>query len=835
MEKLGEIIALGGLLHDIGKVAQRISGGKHSSIGAEFLRDLANKTKIKEYEILALFSEFHHKGDMVNEKGEIKEELKEKIKKVAEEFKISERELINALWLVYESDNISSSEREEASKLNIRNPLKSIFTSIDIGKGSVESKYYPLMPLEFKREFPSPQKNIEEKKIKEDYIDLKNNIYDDLKKLKKISIDRILVILEHYLTFVPAMTSKENDISLYDHLRMTSAIALALYHYHKNDFNMDPKDFINKLNNDEMKFLLIEADFSGIQDFIYTINIRGALKYLRARSTYLDLLSWDIVMEIIERLNLTRANVIYNGGGNFIILAQNTEEAKSKLKEIRKEVCKWLYDKFEGSLYLAMEWIEITPKELKDFKNGELWKELKAKVDERKNKRFVDIINEISLIDRDGFEKKKECDVCKKQVKEGELEYIEDKDIHVCKMCKYLWNLGDRLPKVQGFLRMKGKIDDTDIKYPSIKCPFSTFYAIESLESITNKFINKFRGIVFLKNSFDIFAVPENFEILPYIVADYAKIADETKHIISFDKLAEYSIGAKKIGVLRADVDNLGLIFAKGLKNTSPSRLATLSRFLDYFFKGYLNQIIQGKFQNAIEDVPMLRVEEELKPNNEKANIVVVYAGGDDLFIVGSWNEVFTLTFKIRELFKKYVGENPNITLSAGIGFFDEKYPLARMAEVTKERLEKAKDEGKNRVMLLERFEIDFPEFAETHKVSYGWDHYKDLWKKYAESIYKINKEKKEIELIELKETNGKGKKLSKSLIWKIIQAQELYARNPKSIRWAYILAYYLGRHGAEKIFKDLLTIDISKARNKPQEIYFVDGVLKVLLFAIRR
>ena len=61
--EIDELVALGGLLHDIGKPVQRagVYSGDHSKQGALFLRELGKRTGIEEYELLALFSEFHHR------------------------------------------------------------------------------------------------------------------------------------------------------------------------------------------------------------------------------------------------------------------------------------------------------------------------------------------------------------------------------------------------------------------------------------------------------------------------------------------------------------------------------------------------------------------------------------------------------------------------------------------------------------------------------------------------------------------------------------------------------------------------------------------------------
>lgn len=73
--------------------------------------------------------------------------------------------------------------------------------------------------------------------------------------------------------------------------------------------------FINaEKSYDEEMFLLYSMDISGIQSFIYTIGEKGALKGLRARSFYLEIMMEHIVDELLEKLSLSRANLIYTGG-----------------------------------------------------------------------------------------------------------------------------------------------------------------------------------------------------------------------------------------------------------------------------------------------------------------------------------------------------------------------------------------------------------------------------------------------------------------------------------------------------------------------------------------
>ncbi|QDA31341.1 type III-A CRISPR-associated protein Cas10/Csm1 [Thermococcus indicus] len=777
---LRELVALGGLLHDVGKPVQRagLYSGDHSTQGALFLRDIARSTEREEYELLALFSEFHHWDHMENE-----ERMRAKIREVSpERFGLSEEDVFNALWIVYEADNLSSSEREgEGREFYVFRPLASVFS---------RDLKYPLYPLDFGAGLPMPAGDVRISGT--DYRDIIRRLTGELIE-SPLKTDRLMPLLEKYLSFVSSVTLEGNTISLYDHMRMTSAIALAMLHS-----GCTVEEVKSGTCKKEKRFLLIEGDFSGIQDFIYRISGKGTLKYLRARSAYLGLLGWDVVLEILRRLNLTRANVIFNAGGHFLIIAQNTPEAVGELEGIRKHVSEWLWNEFDGSLYLALDWEPVTGEELGRSKSENLFERargrLKKKLAVRKLRRFGEVE---SLFNVPKAEKLEECPVCGREVPEGKLEpFVLDPEVRVCSTCNGLAELGKNLPKIGGFV-FSGKDDPAAL----MEGPFSGF--VPHLGEVSSG------KALLLKNTLKPPAnLPPEIEFVPYFVADYYRESSKGG-IADFEELAEASTGVKRIGVLKGDVDFLGDFFRS---MDSPSKLATASRFMDYFFKGYLGAIIKGKFGYVSEYVPSLR------GWPEKPDIVVVYAGGDDFFIVGAWDQVFELAFRIRETFRAYTGNG--LTLSAGLGYFDPKTPIYRMAEVVGERLEKAKDEGRNRVTVIERSR---PEDGR-HPLSYTWDEYGELWKRYTPKVYA---------------GNGRLRKpfdSKRGLLMRLLELRELYVRTPNDVRWAYLTAYLLGRHGLSDLFPELVGIDANAVeKNEPQPIYWIDGVLKIVLMAVRR
>lgn len=101
----------------------------------------------------------------------------------------------------------------------------------------------------------------------------------------------------------------------------------------------------------------------------------------------------------------------------------------------------------------------------------------------------------------------------------------------------------------------------------------------------------------------------------PYGIGSYAKFRKD---------------GIHRLGVMRADVDNLGTVFISGMPEeyVSISRTATLSRQLSLFFKVELTNILRG------------------------SQITVIYSGGDDIFLIGAWDEVVEKAVEIRKAFE---------------------------------------------------------------------------------------------------------------------------------------------------------------------------------------
>ncbi|MEM1513406.1 MAG: type III-A CRISPR-associated protein Cas10/Csm1 [Candidatus Thermoplasmatota archaeon] len=784
MDEEYNTLILGALLHDIGKVILRGIGtteGDHSEIGAQFLESFKKE--------LSVFAKFHHKKYMEKIPPDITQKMK------------------NLLWIVYEADNLSSMERgEKEGEFNPKNPLISIFSRIRLENKEVKEKAYPLTVLRFNEiVFPSFDKNNAEDRIPHKSYE---KIFDDFKyRFPLISPDLVLSFLEKETTYIPARTGEDEDISLFDHLKTTCAIASCLYLYHKDELDKDIKEKI--LDRKEKKYILVSGDISGIQKFIYNITSKGSLRLLRARSFMLEILSEDVTQELLTRLNLSRANLLYCAGGHFYIIAPNTEESIKKINELKEQLNEWLLKKFDGELYYAIGWSEISGEEFNNF--SEVWHKIGEILSKEKSQKFKHILTKEpdKLLMESGYEKKKEsCKACKKFVERLEEIKKGEEIIRYCEECRRLLSIGENLIKASYILRFK------DAKDYDLELPFSKI-------KITNKIEENF-DTIFHINSLDppdeILKMKKEKNKKEFIYAPLP-LPNYAYGTGNLDELAEKATGIKKIGVLRMDVDRLGDIFRRGLpkEKRTISRITNLSRFLNYFFKAYINLL--GNLQDKnIEEIinTNWKIGEKIKrlAERKERKFVIVYGGGDDLLIVGSWDDVIELAFDINSLFRKYVGENDNITISGSFCIFDEKFPFYKIAQISGEKEKIAKDEGKNRIWLFERG----VNVRGIFKESLEWDKFLELWKDFAPLL------------------NGNKLVVSKANIGKLLSINNYYKENFSRIDWAVHLSYWYGRLNEKdkKIFERIVKKYSVINRQQPSKIYYIDIPLRILDLATR-
>jgi CRISPR-associated protein Csm1 len=137
----------------------------------------------------------------------------------------------------------------------------------------------------------------------------------------------------------------------------------------------------------------------------------------------------------------------------------------------------------------------------------------------------------------------------------------------------------------------------------------------------------------------------------------------------------------KRLAILRMDVDNLGQLLVKGIPARSMALTSALSAALDRFFIGYLDRMAG----QVAREPGMAGV----APNPRA--FYVIYAGGDDVFVVCSWRHAPLLALRIREEFRRYCGRD-DLGVSAGITLQGVRAPIYRGADASKDALKRAKE-----------------------------------------------------------------------------------------------------------------------------------------------
>ncbi len=656
------VVALGCLMHDIGKVIQRADTRpdekpktNHSSFGYNFLKKFLNDETIHNKELLNFWN-------IVSQSIKLHMKNHLKIEKPTSPFP----------WFCYEADNIASSQdrkineqQHEISEMlsdsegyridecdvdpvkakwdprRKLNPIFSNFQGLNNSKKFEFPLWYRCTKInEFNKDvfiynsYPYPEEHQSSSSTQNQYqnivLELEKlfeyiqNNYRELSSINTTSINIILSYFEDLFSMVPpdTFTGNTNDVSLYDHLKLTAAIGSCMYLYDIknadgfiNTFDVNNQDQcfgkINKLRSQNV-FLLVKADISGIQDFIYNISSKAALKGLRGRSFYLELLQTHLIDQFLENLSLTKANLLYQGGGGFALLLPNTQEIIEQINEFRDKINKWLFSKFDIRLHLAVAYEEINGNELKGtigYKNktnqnplSQAWKQLHNNIAEQKQHKFGFMLEDVFKINQ---AHNNECHICHQQFNTDDLinELLDDlsgKISSICHLCKKLIDIGKKLPdcsyEVGLELHFNKTSDKKNIVLPDINGLNQNNYFGYDIE------IKKGNENSYVLHNYHPYKPPKLFWSL------------STQLDNNFGDLAKHATGVQRIGVFRADVDNLGKIFSGqspniGLPNElrSISRDSTLSRSLAKYFTQYLDDFILQ--------------------NDDKYKIITVYAG----------------------------------------------------------------------------------------------------------------------------------------------------------------------------------------------------------------
>ena len=695
MEKDLKILVLSALLHDVGKFAQRAKRPYSKEMEGEYLTNFKGKpghwhTVYTDYFVeknlllpldlendrsrIARMSSAHHRPD---------------------ENSLSEMSIMIADSLSAGTDRI---KEESETKTGFRESrLVSIFDEIELINHEFSppgNSYYDLVPLKSGSDAIFPKQG-KPKGDPGEYERLFDQFFRELEKLRTdmafgFYLEGLISLLEKFTWCIPSSSYKTlSDISLFDHSFSTAGIAQTLYLYHVQ------KGGVPRKTDGDKKFTLLGGDLSGIQDYIFGVSKssgRGVSKIFRARSFFLQALTRSVMLEIQNRVGLFSVCRLVDSGGKFMILLPSTPSVEKQLEKIDQEIQSWFRKKFKGLLTMNICFENKLSQQ--DFYLDSFQK----RIDEVNEALQISKLHKLKkTFAKDGpvihgeYDENEggNCSLCGINAadKIATEKYMEKEGIEtpVCRdCCDQIIYIGTRLPRTDYLIYGSGENKEGRIEL---------FGGISLI--LSDKTPKDLKHIQHVETLIDtgVFSRARIARHLPRISREELKdekwfnlfSQEEDNGYIEEDKPKTFNMIAQKsrkrrtdgtlvgrplLGFFKADVDNLGLIFSMGLGGKlSVARLASVSRMLNVFFSEYIVELAKKEFPD----------------------IYVVFAGGDDLFMIGPWNQTIQFSIKLRKKLSLYCAGNPDITLSGGILIAKPRLPMRKAVELTESHLHVAK------------------------------------------------------------------------------------------------------------------------------------------------
>ena len=586
--------------------------------------------------------------------------------------------------LIADAAQIAAGTAKTSANATKLRPLFAAIRLKDDQPAGNTSAHYPRAPLNPLSIFPDSDSAD---------ADLWQTFLDGLGDIPKSHHNNWPLWLDHFDTLwqsvahaVPAAHSA--DVSLYDHSKTTAALATALWL--RRDAAEDSKEI-----------LLIQGDFFGIQNFIFAAGSatnRRAAKILRGRSFHVSLFAEVAALKVLEACALPPTAQIQNAAGKFLILAPNTATIHDAIEQARQEMNQWLLEHCYGQVALGIATQEASCDDFSDQQRFRTLIDESFRVLERaKLQRFdltgaaptalpVTYPNGVCPYDRHlpaGTSKRLPdlAALSADQIAIGKALTGKER-LLILTPAAAVHDDGNtttlELPIFGYHIAftadedISGKFGDIAQRGQLLRC---WDYSLPRLtdDSIWHGYAR--RAINAYVPRFSENDDKEKYQPLPEEerndrptgqVKTFNHLACEERHP---DENGHYC-GKIALATLKGDVDNLGSIFQKGLEAPSLAKMAALSRQMNHFFSLWLPAYCAAHARNTY----------------------TVFAGGDDFFLIGPWLQIQQLAAAMREHFKKYVADNPQITFSAGIAISKPGLPVPKLSVFAEEALEHAKN-----------------------------------------------------------------------------------------------------------------------------------------------
>lgn len=526
-----------------------------------------------------------------------------------------------------------------------KNLLQPILNNVLDSNGDYVFKHQVFNPSDDKVIFPVPKRDAGQ------ISDFDGKILDILSEIQGSSIEKWIQEFENLLlsygVFIPWLHAKVEDQPLYESARLIAAYMASAGTEQAGVFNMKPK------------FIFVGADLSGIQNYLFDIYSKNAAKSLKGRSFYLHLLIDAILRRVLKDTGFQQGHIIYATAGGFYLLLPDTNEIRGILDHLIDEIQINNFKKHKDKLIVAMGYVSVNSDDIQSGNSDLVFKALAEKVNLAKRQPYFQFSEQVF-----NHEIQEDIDDTEDLVSEDNISIISQ-NYKNSTLYDQQKQLGKVLNKAVGiavyYNQMSDGVSPLDLGI--------TYLPVEDLSLGKNADLFILLNMVSDRNT----GLNVPIQTLWYGGNKYP--AHKNGKPLTYNELSE-SEGINRLGVLRMDVDNLGSVFIQGLPSgrKSLARYAALSRSMDFFFKLHLNhlrQSIEHGYQNSIQ---------------------IVYAGGDDLFLVGKWDACIRIADDIQRDFLKYTGNNSSLSVSGGISLVGGKFPIIRAAQWAGDQEDLAKE-----------------------------------------------------------------------------------------------------------------------------------------------
>ncbi len=448
---------------------------------------------------------------------------------------------------------------------------------------------------------------------------------------------------------------------------------------------------------------LVYGDLSGIQSYVFAahrVGVHGLAKTLRARSARIGWIALGLPWAASEEYTHTGLLVLSAVGGGFSLLLPPSQS----FQPWREEVNTWLQEHTHARVQLITAERAVSADEF-FTQYAQASESLHRDVAVLKRQPFAEIFGAAVKTNSDPWIWRNllglpRCVVCEEQpAQEPE---------GLCTECALDRRIGAKVWRMHW---MTLRHDAHGL------VPIGDQYSVDLSEKRprtgTVRAINVSPQEAATPTTWMNLSLPVASEECPHCLASQVRDPVRAGQLYTFECLAALDApegaASPRLGYLKADVDNLGLVFALGLRDGPPAggdvyRVMMLSEALDRFFTEGLRTLMETRSQF----------------------LYAVFSGGDDVYLIGGARHIAQFALTLHKAFQEYTGYHEEMSLSAGLIFVPPHLSLALATSRVETALQHAKNipaqERQQQGQTAGRNQVAIGE------TSLSWARYQALW-----------------------------------------------------------------------------------------------------------